>query len=172
MAATATITIGGVTMKLLRADYLRITSFHPEIFELILSMCMTQGKKSPSGSFYCFPKQEWIAKESGTCRKTANEAVAYHDDIGTLRKQQRAPRRGMWRSCLYFIGPVILRAIACAMATSQALLKSVTEGLHISLVKHISPKATAKKSDFSIKLKDPPLVDLISRMEKAHPELA
>lgn len=171
MAATVTITIGGVLMKLLRADYLRITSFHPEIFETLLSMCITQGQKSRSGSRYCFPKQEWIARESGTCRKTANEAVAYHDDNGHIRKQQRAPRRGRWRSCLYFPGPVILRAIACAMATSQALLKSVTEGLHISSVKHISPEATAKKSDFSIKLKGPPLGDTISRMEKAHPEL-
>lgn len=164
MAATVTITIGGVLMKLLRADYLRITSFHPEIFELLLSMCITQGQKSPSGSRYCFPKQEWIATESGTCRKTANEAVAYHNDNGHLRKQQRAPRRGKWRSCLYFPGPVILKAIACAMATSQALLKSVTEGLHISLVKHISPEATAKTSEISHNNKSPGLSEIINRV--------
>lgn len=153
MAATVSITIAGVGMKFLKEDYLKIISRPLVIFETILSMCITQGRKSSSGAQYCYPKQKWLGEQAKVCRKTANEAVAYYDKNGIFNKQQRAPRHGVWRSCLYTLGRIISKATGCANAYVQAALKSVTPGLHISKETNSILKNKQPKSDFAIKLK-------------------
>ena len=161
MAATVTITFGGVVMKLFRKDYLSMVSHQPGIFETIVSMCITQGKKSPNGSRYCYPQQKKLGDWNGVCRKTANEAVGYYEKNGFFNTQVRRPRKGKFRTLLYYLGPTTLRAMGCATAAAQALLHRVTSKLHISKKYTPIKEGFKEKSTFNVKINSPPLEEYL-----------
>ena len=164
MAATVVIVAAGKTLKFLREDYQVLTSTHPAMFLDLFMMCVAQGHKSPSGARYCFPSQTWLGKQSGVCRKTANEAVSFYEKNGFINKQVRRPKKGRFRSLLYFLGPTTLRAMGCAEAAVQALLHRVTSRLHISKKHTLIKKEFKEKSTFNVKINSPPLEEYLQTL--------
>jgi len=164
--------MAGLDMKLLKEDYLILISRQPAILERILSMCVSQGGKSPNGARYCFPGQSWLADEFGVCRKTVNEALAWYEAHNLIISQWREPRHGMFRTKLYMLGALILKAINKNRAAVAALLHRVTSGLHISQKQRTNIFYNEAKMSKTIKNNGPPLHDVITRIENRHPELA
>ena len=132
MAATVTVVLAGRSMKFLKPDWLKIVSSPPSTLETILSMCFAQGRKSPSGAMYCYPKQSWLGDQSGRCRKTINELIDFLRGIGAIVTQYRSKVNGHFRTLLYKVGPLILKAIACANSAYTKASYRVTQKLHIS----------------------------------------
>ena len=172
MASTVTITLGGLNLRLLRKDYLLLVSRQPLLSETIFSMFSGRKKKSPSGAMWCLPAQQKLAEWIGVCRETINRGVGFLRDTGFIATQWREPRNGFYQTLLYIPGPVLRKALSCASACIQSFLNRVTPKSHISSNKDkISSSEVAKRSK-PTKINDPPLHDVITRIENMHPELA
>ena len=156
MASTVRMVMAGIDMKLLKEDWQILVSRQPAILERILSMCVSQGKRSPNGARYCFPGQSWLAEGFGVCRKTVNEALAWYEAHNLIISQWREPRHGMFRTKLYMFGALILKAIGAERAAVQALLYRVTSGLHISQKQRTNISNNDTKRSQTIKIKGPP----------------
>ena len=156
MAATATLVVAGKSMKFLKKDWLKLMKCHPEVLEYILSLCFGQALKSPSGAMYCYPGQQTIGDEAGYCRETICAAVSFLRDIGAIVTKYRKKLYGRFRSLLYTVGPLILKAMSCANSAYTKDSYRVETNPHISYNKYkISLPDVAKRSK-TIKINSPP----------------
>ena len=172
MAATVMVVVANRSMKFLKKDWLELTLYHPEVLEYILSLCFSQAKKSPTGAMYCYPGQTDLGEKSGYCRETMCAAVGFLREMGAIVTKQRKKVQGHFRSLLYLIGPLIHKAMACANSVITKDSYRVEVNPHISSDKDkISSPEVAKMSK-TTNINDPPLHDVITRIENKHPELA
>ncbi len=142
-----------------------------QVLDLIGSMCKAQGKKGASGAWYCFPSETWLAGKVGRSREWISHSVNRLQKLGLVNITRRRKVRGHWQTNLYRLSLYLLGLLKNTKAWFQTFLHHVKSTSHIVKEPYIIKDQTAKKSDFSHKFKAPPLENIISRMEKAHPEL-
>jgi|GEM_PF-7026111 len=130
------------------------------------------GMQSRNGAIYCVPSEERIATFVDVHRVTISRTVSSLKSMKLLDVIQRRPVDGRWQTNLYKLSKLFWALFGFIIKRFRHYLNRVTGVLHIVTESHSKFSSNQKTSDFSYKLKDLPLENIISRMEKAHPELA
>lgn len=160
-----------MTASLPKSIVLQLNESDIKVSDLLIDMIHRSEKKNPSKKMYCYPGEEWIAERLEISRETVSRAVQKLRRLGILVVINRRKVNGWWQTNLYKLGYWILRITGNLKSLISNVISpcdvNVTHSKRSLLISRIKQPL----SDFSHKFKDPPLEDIILRMEKAHPEL-
>ncbi len=97
-------------------------------------------KRSPSGAFYCFPSEAYLARRVGVRRETVSRHICRLHREGFIRRTRRRKVQGRWQTNLYVVGKWAARVVR---KTIRAVLKLPD---HVRKTAHIaSPKGEEVK---------------------------
>jgi Mn-dependent DtxR family transcriptional regulator len=136
------------------------------VLEVIYDMCLRQTGRSPTGAAYCYPGQGWIAKRIGKSREWVNRCLQKLCRMGLLQSQRRRKVRGMWQTCLYKLGTVLLTLLRSPKSLIHALLHRVKYTSHIVKKPSLVRENSGLKRAFKEPRAGPNLEELISRLGK------
>ena len=142
-----------------------------QIFDIISSMCKSQGKKGRSGAWYCFPGEKWIAEKIGRSRERVSKSVQRLQRLRLIDITHRRKREGHWQTNMYRLSLNIMRGLGELRHWFSSVFHRVTQPSHIVQEPFLKQNENSLKEAFKIK-KPAELEEIITRMEKLNPELA
>lgn len=120
---------------------------------------------------YCIRSRKYFATAFGFHLSTISSITTELAQTGFLEKRQLRPVNFIPQPCIYKTAGIIWELVKTTIIKFLNKIKSVAQRRHIVPKDYKYKYLKPKKSEFSIKIKDPPLEAIIAGMEKSHPEL-
>lgn len=142
------------------------------ILSRIIFLCALHALRKQKLTRSCMPSRRYLGDAYGLHVSTISSVTTKLGKLGFTSKLQRRKINDEWQTCLYKLEGIIWEKVKAVIIKFLNEFNRVAQRRHLVSKDLVKQSLGIKTSDFSIKLKGPPLGNIISRMEKAHPELA
>lgn len=143
-----------------------LTRTEAGLLDLIVDLSRNQAKRSPSGAYYAYPGEKWLAWKTGRSREWVSKSVNRLQTMGLLMITRRRKEKGRWRTNLYRLGVVLWRTLNGASAWFRSYIHHVNSGSHIVRDRLLVKRNEGLKQAFNEPGAGLTLEEIFSRIEK------
>lgn len=101
------------------------------LLDLLLDLMCCTSRHAPSGAFYAFPSQKFLASRLGMSRPWVSRSVGQLAAHGLIHITHRRKVQGCWKTNLYRAGAALKNSFKATTSRFISFLSRVNLGAHI-----------------------------------------
>ncbi len=134
------------------------------VLSILFQLCKTTAKRSPSGAWYCFPSEAWLAYRTGRSRVQISRSIQALKGLGMIDVTHRRKVCGKWKTNLYRLGKQLMFFLNKVKSLKNRLSYRVTSMIHKVTNTMLDKKIKGLKSLLKSR-GSPGIEDIIRRLE-------